>query len=105
MKKAIKMIVTGALFGLLLIPAKSDAGVRVYVKIGPPRLKTVRVVKPAKLYRHSVWVAGHWQYRNGRHLWVSGYWIKKRPGYVYVQPHWKKTRHGYYFVSGHWVKR
>lgn len=104
MSKLIKSLVGAALVGMFLFPANSDAGVRVYVKIGPP-VRTVKVVRQARPHRHAVWVSGHYAYRGGRHVWVSGHWARGRTGFVYVQPHWKKTRHGSYFVAGHWVKK
>ncbi len=105
MKQLSRCIVLSALSLVFLLPASGDAGVRVYVRFGPPKLKTVKVIKPARPHRHAVWVKGHWVYRNGRYVYVEGHWIKGRPGHVYVQPHWVKTARGYYFVPGHWVKK
>jgi hypothetical protein len=105
MKKLRNWVILGALTAVFLIPMKSEAGVKVYVRFGPPRLKAVKVVKPAKPYRHAVWVAGHWQFKKGRYVYLNGYWVKPRRGYVYVQARWIKTPRGYCFVPGHWVKK
>ncbi|MFQ5651732.1 MAG: hypothetical protein ACE5IY_17480 [bacterium] len=105
MNKLSKWLLGGALVILISFPVQSEAGVGVYVKLGPPKARRVKVVKPAKPYRHAVWVAGHYQHKNGRTVWVNGVWIKHKVGFVYVQPHWKKTPHGYWFVPGHWVKK
>ncbi len=107
MKKAVKYLFTGALFFVMLAPVQGRAGVDVYVRIAPPKVAKVKVVKrvPARPYRHAVWVAGHYQYKHGRYVWVSGRWIKGKAGFVYVQPHWQKTRHGWRYVTGHWVKK
>lgn len=104
MSKLSSVIVGIALSSMFLLPNDSSAGVRVYVRVGPP-VRTVKVVRPIRPHRHAVWVTGHYAYRGGRYVWVGGRWVRGRHGYVYVQPHWKHTRHGYYFVAGHWVKK
>lgn len=104
MNRLTKVFAVIAFSGLFLFPSLNEAGVRVYVRLGPPRVRTVRVIKPVSPYRKAVWVAGHYRYTRGRYVWVKGYWLKYRSGYVYVQPHWKKTSHGYFFVPGHWKK-
>ncbi|MFQ5676446.1 MAG: hypothetical protein ACE5G1_11155 [bacterium] len=81
----------------------SEAGTRIYLRIGPPRVRRV-VVKPVRPHSHSIWVAGHWRYNRHRYVWVNGYWLKPRAGFVYIQPHWRKTYRGYTFIPGHWKK-
>ena len=105
MKKLNFIIVATALLGFFLMPLRSQAGVRVYVKIGPPRRHVVTVYRPARHHRDAIWVDGYYRYRGGRYLWAPGHYIRPRRAHVYVRPHWKKTRRGYYFVPGHWVKR
>ena len=105
MKKLRDVLVFGALAAMFLMPLQSDAGVKVYLRFGPPRLKRVKVIKPARLCRNAIWVAGHWRYKNVRYGYVDGYWVKPRHGYVYVQACWVKTPRGYYFAPGHWVKK
>lgn len=105
MRQKMQVVAATILLSLLLLAGQSDAGTRVYVRIAPPKVRTVKVVKSPRPHRYSVWVAGHHKYVHGRHVWVSGYWLGHKPGYVYVQPHWNKSRRGYYFVPGHWVKK
>lgn len=105
MRKLRSLIVSGALAGMFLAPVQSDAGVRVTVRLGPPKLKHVRVVKPRKPYRNAVWVSGHWKYVNGRYVYVRGSWVRARRGHVYVQAVWVRSPRGYCFVPGHWVKK
>ncbi len=103
--KAWKSILgAAALATVFMFPMQSEAGVRVYVRFGPPRAAAVRVVKPACPYRDAIWVKGHYVYRHGRYVYVKGHWVQARRGYRYVQPHWVKTPRGYFFVAGHWVK-
>ncbi len=104
MNKLTKVFTAAALAGLFLLPSLADAGVRVYVRFGPPKVRTVKVVKPVRPCAKAIWVSAHWQYKHGRHVRLRGYWVKPRHGYVYVQPRWKKNHHGYYYVAGHWKR-
>ncbi|MFQ6116381.1 MAG: hypothetical protein ACE5NG_20165 [bacterium] len=105
MKKLRGVIIITALAGLILYPTLSEAHTRIYLRFGPPPLRTIRVVKPHRPYAKAVWIPGHWAYKKGRFAWVNGYWVKARPRYVYVPAHWKKSPRGWYFVPGHWVKK
>jgi len=100
--KAFSFICLLAMFAL---PVDSIAGVYVYLRLGPPPVRVVTVVRPARPYPHSIWVAGHWKYDCGRYVWVEGRWINGRRHYAYVQPHWVRTTSGSYFVPGHWVRK
>ncbi len=105
MKRTIKSLALTVLLAAFLVPAQSNAGVKVHVKLRPPKARTVKVVRPARPYRSAVWVSGHHVYKGGRYVWLDGYWVKRKSGFVYIQPHWKHTARGYIFVPGHWVKR
>jgi hypothetical protein len=105
MRKIVKTFAMLFLLGMFALPAESLAGVRVFLRFGPPPVRTVTVVRPARPHHHGVWVNGHWRSDRGRYLWVEGHWIKARRHYVYVQPHWVRSPRGHYFVQGHWVKR
>jgi len=105
MKKRIQTIIGLLALSILFNINLSEAGTRVYVRVAPPKAKIVKVVRPAKPFRSAVWVAAHYQYRNGQYVWVKGHWVKSRHGYVYIQPIWKKHKRGYYYVPGHWVKK
>lgn len=98
-------MLVAAFAGLVLFPPKGEAGTTIYLRYGPPSLKTVRVVKPPKPFAGAVWVSGHWAFKHGRYVWVKGRWTKPRPGYIYVPARWKKTPRGYRFVPGRWVKK
>src|SRR4051812_41078049 len=50
---------------------------QVIVNVPPPAARHEVVPAP----RHgSVWVPGHYEWRQQHHVWVSGHWIKARPG-------------------------
>jgi len=104
MNKLTKVFTAAALAGLFLLPSLAEAGVRIYVRVGPPKVRTVKVIKLVRPCAKAIWISAHWQYKHGRYVWVKGYRVKPRYGYVYVRPRWKKNRHGYYYVSGHWKK-
>ena len=104
MNKLTKVFTAAALAGLFLLPSLAEAGVRIYVRIGPPTVRMVKVIKPVRPCAKAIWISAHWQYKHGRYVWVKGYRVKPRYGYVYVRPRWKKNRHGYYYVTGHWKR-
>lgn len=106
MNKLKKFFAVATLAGLFLLPsfAEAEAGVRVYVRFGPPKVRTVRIVKSVRPCAKAIWVSAHWQYKHGRHVRLKGYWVKPRQGYVYVLPRWKKNHHGYYYIAGHWKR-
>ncbi len=104
MNKLRKFFAAAALAGLFLLPSLAEAGVRVYVRFGPPKVRTVKVVKHVRPCAKAIWVSAHWQYMHGRHVRLKGYWLIPLHGYVYVQPRWKRNHHGYYYVGGHWKR-
>ncbi len=104
MNKLTKVFTAAALAGLFLLPSLAEAGVRIYVRVGPPTVRTVKVIKPVRPCAKAIWISAHWQNKHGRYVWVKGYRVKPRYGYVYVRPRWKKNRHGYYYVTGHWKR-
>ena len=104
MNKLTKVFTAAALAGLFLLPSLAEAGVRIYVRIGPPTVRTVKVIKPVRPCAKAIWISAHWQYKHGRHVRLKGYWVKPRHGYVYVRPRWKRNHHGYYYVTGHWKR-
>lgn len=105
MRRFAKTLIIIGFLGIFALPVDSMTGVRVYLRFGPPPVRTVTVVRPARPFPHAVWVAGHWKYDCERQVWVAGHWIKGRRHYAYVQPRWVRTPRGFYFVQGHWVKR
>ncbi len=95
-----KMLMIGALVLAALMPALSEAGVRVYVRIRPPAHRVM--VAPRAPFASAVWVAGRWHWNGRAHVWVDGYHVKPRKGYVYVPGAWRHARSGWYWVDGHW---
>ncbi len=104
MNKFRSFLVASTLAGLFLLPSLAETGVRVYVRFGPPKMRTVKVVKQVRPCAKAIWVSAHWQYKHGHHVYIKGYWVKPRHGFVYIQPRWKKNRLGYYYVGGHWKR-
>ncbi len=101
-KMNVILMITMFILGMGLVSASTAAVV--YVRKAPPARKTV-VVKPARPHHDSVWVSGHWGWRNGVHIWVDGKWISSKKGHVWIDGHWKKTAKGWIWVDGHWKKR
>lgn len=83
------------------LAAPSLEAARVYVRVGPPKVKVeVRGVAPSPGH---VWVGGYHSWNGHAYVWVPGSWtVGPRPGAVWVAGHWKKTRHGWHWVDGHW---
>ena len=68
----------------------------------PPELQAEE--RPESPGPGHIWVAGYWDYVNGRYAWRAGRWVAGMPGYEYVRaqtqledgvwvlhvPHWKK---------------
>ena len=95
---------TGALLlgaSLLVISACVGASGRVYVRSGPPPLRSEAViVSPGPGY---IWVPGYYRYDGGGYLWVGGRWDRPPRGRGrWVPSHWERDRRGWYFVEGHW---
>jgi hypothetical protein len=87
-RKIIVAAMLAASFGSIAIPA----GAEIIVRIAPPELRMEVAPAPRP---GSLWVDGHWDWRNNRHQWVAGNWIRERPGYRYNQPNWAER-------DGHW---
>lgn len=103
--KTLKTLLLAGILTLFLLPASSSAHVRVYVRVGPPPPKYVKVVKHRKPHRDAFWVSGHWKWNGHRYVWVRGHWVRPRRGYVYVAGHWVRTYRGWRWVDGHWRQR
>ena len=82
-----KLLIVAALagsFGTVTIPANAAI---ILVQKAPPEPRSERI-PPAR--RGYIWDAGHWDWRNNRHVWVQGKWIRDRKGYVYNPPSWQE---------------
>ncbi len=68
MNKLTKVFTAAALAGLFLLPSLAEAGVRIYVRVGPPTVRTVKVIKPVRPCAKAIWISAHWQYKHGRYV-------------------------------------
>jgi hypothetical protein len=103
MKSLRMMCAAVVLFSALLVADNASAGVRVYVRIGPPPPRYV--VRHRPYYRDAVWVDGYWAWNGRRHCWVEGRYLRPRRGYVYVPGRWERHRRGWYWAEGYWCRR
>jgi WXXGXW repeat (2 copies) len=101
MKKLVGIAVLSAVT-MGLGPGAALAGVRVYVRVGPPR--AVVEVRPAAPGPRYVWVAGYHRWDGAAYVWVPGRWVVPPPHRrVWVTGHWAhRPRHGWYWVDGRW---
>ena len=99
MKSLAGALLLGA--SLLVTSACVGASGRVYVRTGPPPMRTEAViVSPGPGY---VWVPGYYRYDGGGYVWVGGRWDRPPRGRGrWVPAHWERDRRGWYFVEGHW---
>lgn len=68
----------------------------------PPQIEE----RPASPDETRVWIAGHWDWVDGRFVWVSGRWQAQRPGYQWIEPAVRRApRGGWLYVRGHWRPR
>lgn len=81
--------------------AATPASAQIYVQVAPPppRYEAVPVMRPGQ-----VWVPGHWEWRNNRHVWLAGYYTRARPGYVYSQPVWEQRGDRWSYRPGAWAR-
>jgi len=90
-----------AMFILVGASATVNAQVRLYVKVRPTAVVTVRTTPP---HPHYVWVEDEWTVKNGVYAQVPGHWIAPRAGYVWVRGHWTSEARGDYWIPGHWKR-
>jgi hypothetical protein len=96
-----------SLTAALLLGASLAAGAcagtsgRLYVRTGPPPLRTEAVlVSPGPAY---VWVPGYDRYDGRAYVWEAGrYERPPRPRARWVAGHWQQERRGWFWVDGHW---
>lgn len=103
----LRMLVLGAL-GLWLATLASAQGLvhtyspPVKVKVAPPAVKVER--PPIAPSPSHVWLAGHWAWRDHRHLWVPGQWaVAPAPGYTWVAPRWVPESGQWVYYEGYWT--
>ena len=98
-KKLIKYLL--AIFVPIGIAATGHAQTRVYVKVRPT---VVATVKPAPPHPNYVWIDDEWTVKSGAYVQVPGYWAAPRAGYVWVPGHWSSEAKGDYWIPGHWKR-
>src|SRR5690242_8182655 len=98
-KKILVATMIAASFGGISTSASAD--VDIYVQIAPPAPRYEVVPPPRRGY---VWVPGHWDWRNQRHVWIGGVWVAERPGYRYNQPSWVQRDGRWGLERGRWVR-
>jgi hypothetical protein len=81
--------------GSFAIPAAAE----IVVRVAPPQAR-YEAVPQAR--RGMVWVPGHWDWRNQRHVWVRGTFVRERHGYHYAQPAWTEREGRWYMERGNW---
>jgi len=96
--KSLVVIISLMFVGIL--PSLSEAGVRVYVRYGPPVSRVC--VQPRASYAGAIWVADRWIWNGRAYVWVNGHYLRPRKGFVFVSGHWQRDRRGWYWVDGHW---
>ncbi len=93
-------LVTILVFGFLLIPQKSEAGI--YANIAPPAL-IPETPGPPPPWRTYVWIPGHWRWHRNRYDWVPGHYQRPPLGANrWIHGHWIQGRRGWFWIEGHW---
>jgi len=78
----------------------SDAAIGSYRAPPPPHVE-VHDPQPG-----SVWINGHWSWREGGWRWQSGRYEPERPGEVWEQGAWeRRSKSGWYWREGYWRAR
>ncbi|MCC7541273.1 MAG: YXWGXW repeat-containing protein [Deltaproteobacteria bacterium] len=69
----------------------------------PPEIEE----RPSQPDEGRVWIAGHWDWVDGRFVWVAGRWSATRPGYQWVEPRVRRAPRGtgWFYIRGHWRPR
>ena len=97
----IRKIFLGAAFVVAAAMNPAATAAEIVVGIAPPPLRVEVVPAPRA---GNVWVAGHWGWRDGRHVWIEGHWIKERTGYHWNSAHWDQRNGRWYLVDGRWAR-
>ena len=95
LKRIILAAAVAGAIGSVAIPASAQ----IIVRIAPPPPRAESVPAPR---RGSIWVPGHWDWRNPQHVWVGGTWVRERRGYSYNQPQWVERNGRWQMTRGNW---
>lgn len=97
-----KALFPAAGFLVLALSASPAEARRIYVRVGPPRVRVVEVRTVAPSPRHD-WIGGFHRWDGRAYVWVPGRWdLAPRARAVWVPGHWRHTRHGWYWIEGRW---
>jgi hypothetical protein len=105
MKSLKGLLLTLVMLLALLNPIENSAVARgrIVVRVASPA-PIVVVARPACPYKNGIWVAGYWEWRQGKHVWCDGCWMKPKLGHVWVDGHWQNAQDGWEWIPGHWKK-
>ena len=95
-----KVLIAAALVASLGSIATTASAV-IYVRVAPPEPRVEVIPDPR---RNRTWVAGHWEWKKGKHVWVAGHWIRDRSGYRYSQPAWAERDGRWTMTRGSWAR-
>ena len=98
----IKRTIIAAILAASFATVATTAAAVVYVRVAPPEPRVEVMPEPRA---NRTWVAGHWEWRNHKHVWVAGTWIKNRHGHVYHQPQWKENNGRWGYEQGNWRRQ
>jgi hypothetical protein len=98
MKKFLLAALVASAFGTFSLPSTARV---VVVQTAPPPPREEAAPAPRRGY---TWVAGHWEWRNNKHMWVRGTWIRERRGYHYTQPTWVENGGRWEMKRGGWAR-
>ncbi len=94
-----KKILLSGLLALLLAPVASMA--QIVVRVAPPAPIVESHDRPP--HAGWVWVDGYHRWDGHRYVWVHGHWAHPpRPEAVWVAHHWERRNGGWVLVEGHW---
>jgi len=98
-KKSLVAVLCAASLGAISVPLVASAETRIYFNSAPPELRR-EAIPPAR--RGYMWVPGHWNARNNRHVWQKGHWERNRSGQHYVAPAWVQRDNRWEYQRGRW---
>lgn len=97
----IRKVLVAAALAAAIGGAATTASAVTYARVAPPEPRVEVIPEPR---RNRTWVAGHWEWKNQRHVWVAGKWIRDRPGYRYNQAAWVERDGRWAMTRGSWAR-
>jgi hypothetical protein len=92
------------LLGAMMISAGAfslPSFAQIYIETAPPARRVERFeARPGQVY-----VAGSWQWVNGKHEWVPGHYVSERRGYRYENDRWvQHDNNKWMYQRGGWAQ-